>query len=268
MSVVTFYNNGKVETGQTTSIAAISTYLSIEKNFKILLINANYNDTSLQECFWNYSKNTRARNDLETGIKGVIKALSSNKTSPEIITNYTRTIFKERLELLTDTRIPEEDFVRQKEYMRSIIRMANKYYDLVFIDLKGSLEERYVKEILQESNLVVINSAQRIKHIEEFTKIRTQNKENSNKVIYLIGKYDKYSKYNIRNLQRTERIQEIYGIPYNTLLFESCNEGTVADFIINYRRVKPNTTQAPVMEGISKTSERIIEKLKELQMQV
>ena len=68
MSVITFYGNDKIETAQTTSMAGIATYLSIEQNYKILLINTRYNDTSLQECFWEQSNNIKPRGDLETGI--------------------------------------------------------------------------------------------------------------------------------------------------------------------------------------------------------
>ena len=269
MSVVTFYGKDKVETAQTTSMAGIATYLSIEQNYKILLINGKYNDTSLQECFWEQSKNARPRSDLETGIGGLIKAISSNKTSPEIITNYTRTIFKERLEVLTDNNMPKEDYEKQKGYMRSIIRLANKYYDLVFVDIEGSLEDPFIQDILKESNLIIANTSQRIKAIKEFIELRRSceaiNKDN---VIVLLGKYDKYSKYNAKNLQRAERIQEIYGIPYNTLFFEACNEGNLADFVINYRRVKQTSVQAPIIESIAEIGQRIVDKLKELQMQV
>ena len=67
---------------------------------------------------------------------------------------------------------------------------------------------------------------------------------------------------------RTERLPEIYGIPYNTLFFEACNEGNLADFMINYRKVKQNSVQAPIIESLSQVGQRIIEKLKELQVQV
>lgn len=269
MSVITFYGNDKIETAQTTSMAGIATHLSIEQNYKMLLINTKYNDTSLQECFWEQSKGMKFRSDLETGIGGLIKAIASNKTSPEIITNYTRTIFKERLEVLTDSNIPKESYEKQKEYMRSIIRMANKYYDLVFVDIEGSMEDDYIQNILEESNLIIANTSQRIKYIEEF--IEQRNKYDALKkdnVIYLLGKYDKYSKYNAKNLQRSKKIQDIYGIPYNTLFFEACNEGNLADFIINYRKVRQNSVQAPIIESISEIGQRIVEKLKELQMQV
>ena len=42
MSVIAFYGNDKIETAQTASMAGISTYLSIEENYKILLINTKY----------------------------------------------------------------------------------------------------------------------------------------------------------------------------------------------------------------------------------
>ena len=117
MSVVTFYGSNKIETAQTTSMAGIATHLSIEKNYNTLLLNTKYNDTSLQECFWDQSMSIKPKSDLETGIGGLIKAIASNKTSPEIITNYTRTILKGRLELLTDYNMPIEDYDKQKEYM-------------------------------------------------------------------------------------------------------------------------------------------------------
>lgn len=269
MSVVTFYGNDKVETAQTTSMAGIATYLSLQQNYKILLLNTKYNDTSLDECFWEQSIGKNVKTDLETGIGGLIKALASNKTSPEIITNYTKTIFKERLEVLTDHNIPKENYEKQQEYMRSIIRMANKYYDLVFVDLEGSLESPFVQGILAESNLIVANTSQRIKAIREFLDNRKLCEAiKRDNTIFLLGKYDKYSKYNAKNLQRLERINDIYGIPYNTLFFEACNEGNLADFIINYRKVKQNSVQAPIMEAIVEAGQRIIDKLKELQMQV
>jgi len=268
MAIVTFYGNGKVETAQTTSMAGIATYLAIEQNYKILLINTKFNDKSLEECFWEQSRTIKIRNDLETGIGGLMKAIASNKTSPEIITNYTKTIFKQRLEVLTDDNIPKEDYIKQKEYMKTIIKIANKYYDLIFIDLEGEIEDPYVQEILQESNLIVANTSQRIKQIKEFLSAKIDGTLiDRNKIMLLLGKYDKYSKYNARNLQRTERIQDIYGIPYNTLFFEACNEGNLADFVINYRGVKQTSVQAPIIESISDAANRIVEKLKELQMQ-
>ena len=51
MSIVTFINNGKEQTGKTLSIAAIATHMAIEHNMKILLISTAYNDSTLSNCF-------------------------------------------------------------------------------------------------------------------------------------------------------------------------------------------------------------------------
>ena len=52
MSVITFWNNGKEQTGKTLSIAAITTQMSIEHNYKILVISTGHKDTTLDRCFW------------------------------------------------------------------------------------------------------------------------------------------------------------------------------------------------------------------------
>jgi len=265
MSVITFYGNGKIETAQTTSMAAIATYLSIEKEYKILLISAKNNDNTLKECFW--KKNISYKNDIDTGIVGLTKAISSNKCSPEIITNYTKTIFKGRLELLDSSNIPKEDYEKQKKYMASIVKMANEYYDLVFVDLEGLFIEPYIEEVLNISDLIIANTSQRVRPLQEFLIEKASSSVIKDKnTIVLIGKYDQYSKYNIKNLKRAKKIQEIYGIPYNTLLFEACNEGALADFMINFRKAKFESIQGPVIKAISETGNRIIDKLKELQM--
>lgn len=190
MSVITFWGNGKVETAQTTSMAGIATQLTVEHNYKILLINTKYNDSSLEECFWKQTTSMK-QTDLETGITGLIKAISSNKATPEVITNYTRAVFKDRLEVLTDGNILQDTYDKQKTYMKNIVKIAKKAYDLVFVDLEGSIEEPFVQEMIGESNLVVVNITQREKIIKELVNIQQTNSLlNKNNAMFLMGKYE------------------------------------------------------------------------------
>ena len=269
MSVVTFWGNGKVETAQTTSLAGIATQLTVEHNYKILLLNTKHNDSSLEECFWEQTQDIR-RTDLETGISGLMKAITSNKATPEIITNYTRAVFKDRLEVLTDGNILKDTYDKQMARMQEIIRIANKAYDLVFVDLEGSIEEPVIQGIMAESNLIVISLTQREKIIKELSRIQQTNPllKDKNNAMFLMGKYDKYSKYNTKNVERTYRIKDVFGIPYNTLFFESANEGGLADFFTLYRKLKPTHPQAPLVDSMEQFSERMIYKIKELQLQM
>ena len=109
MAIITFCSNEVKETGQTLSLAAVATYMAIERNYKILLVSTNYNDLSLENCFWEYSKirptgalqKDASKNvGLESGLEGLIKVLNSNRTSNEIVKNYSRIILKDRLDIL------------------------------------------------------------------------------------------------------------------------------------------------------------------------
>ena len=51
MSIVTFFNNGKEQTGKTLSVVAIATQMAIEHNYKILIVSTGHNDKTLDNCF-------------------------------------------------------------------------------------------------------------------------------------------------------------------------------------------------------------------------
>ena len=59
MSIVTFYNSSKEQTGKTMSIAAIATYMAIEHNYRILVISTTNTDDPFKRCFWQEKKKKR-----------------------------------------------------------------------------------------------------------------------------------------------------------------------------------------------------------------
>ena len=52
MAIIGFWSGSKKESGQTVSIASIATQMAVEHNYKILLLSTNYNDDTLESCFW------------------------------------------------------------------------------------------------------------------------------------------------------------------------------------------------------------------------
>ena len=48
MAIITFWSNTKKETAQTLSMIAIASHLSVENNSKILIIDTNLNDKTIQ----------------------------------------------------------------------------------------------------------------------------------------------------------------------------------------------------------------------------
>ena len=276
MAIISFWSNEKAETGKTSAIAAITTYLAIQHNYKILILDTKYNDYSYQDCYWQEDKTLNlirkgsSKTNIASGITGLSKAILSNKTSPEIITNYTRIVFKDRLELLTEVDSEPDDYEIHKSLFKEIAKIASKYYDLVFIDIDNNIGEDNVNSLLEISDIVVPIISQKLRQINNYMKIRQEMPALQNKLLIpLLGKYDKNSKYTAKNISRYIKEKDrICAIPYNTLYFEACNEGNVDDFFIKFRKINPKDKNALFIEEVKKSAETIIYKLQELRMRM
>ena len=274
MSVVTFWSDGREQTGKTLSIAAISTYMAVEHNYRILIISTGYRDDTLNQCFWKEKKVKRnfglfgpnTNEILEEGIVGLAKVVKSNKLSPENITNYTKIIFKDRLEVLQGFRGETSDYDELEKTYPDIINLANSYYDLVFIDLDNEMNPSIREMILANSDLIVANISQRLTSIDRFMETRENTPIlNSKKTLLLIGKYDKFSKYSIKNITRyLGEKNKVSTIPYNTLFFEACEEAKLPDLIFNLRKIDEEDINGFFLSEVKRTSENIMYRLQDL----
>jgi len=271
MAIITFWSNGKEETAKTLSISAIATHMAIEHNFRILELSTNYNDTTLETCYWEQPKQTNVNIvGLGAGVEGLAQAVASHRATPEVITNYTKIVFKNRLEVLPGIKTSDySEYERIKSVYKEILKTANKYYDLIFVDLNKGLDSEDTKAILEMSDIVVVCLTQRLKIINEYMELKEKvdlfKKEN---VMILVGRYDRFSKYNSKNVGRYIGTKEIFTVPYSTLFFEAANEGKVADFFLRYRNLDETDRNALFISEIQKASEEIVKKLKELRMRM
>ena len=288
MSVITFVNNRKEETGKTLSLVAIATNMAIENNEKILIISTTNKESKIKSCFFEdtevkkmrlgiFGQNMSAL-DTEAGIDGLAKMLRSNKLNPDMITNYTKVVFKDRLEVLLGKNKSEsnqniEEKVQSSpieiadEYVE-IVKIANQYYDKVFVDLDYNLNQDIREQIIDQSDLIILNSSQNYKSLKELKENKENNKLlKSPRTLLLIGRYDKYSKYNVKNITRyLGEKNKVLTVPYNTLYFEACNEAGVPDSFLKLKKMYDlDDRNAIFMEEIKRASENIIYRLQELQ---
>ena len=279
MAVVSFWSNTKKETGKTSTMAAIATFMGIEHNYRILVISTSYKDNTLYNCFWEPEKikknlglfgpNTNVA--MQSGIEGLNRFIRSNKIAPETIRDYTRIVFKDRLDVLLGFD-GEEEYVQQiQEGYPGIIDAANKYYDLVFVDVDKNLSKEIQDQILKISDIVMATMSQRFSEIDNFNKLKEENDMfKSPKTLLMIGRYDKFSKYTSKNITRYLREKnEVSTLPYNTLFFEACQEAQVADLFLKFRKIKDETDRNGFfMKEVRRLSENIIYRLQDLRMRM
>lgn len=279
MAIITFVNNRKEESGKTMSLVAIATNMSIEYNNKILIISTTNREDKIKNCYFKdvevkkirkgiFGMNSSAL-DTENGIEGITKMLRSNKLTPEMVTNYTKVVFKDRLEILLGTEKKENDDKKEitDEYVE-IINIANKYYDKVLVDLDYNLSEDIRNRIIDNSDVVVVNSSQGLKSIDKLKKDKQNNTMlQSPRTLILIGKYDSSSKYNVKNITRyLEEKKQVQSIPYNTLFFEASEEAQVPDLFLKLRKLSDTDDINMVfINEVKRASESIIYKLQEIE---
>lgn len=287
MSIVTFWNDDREQTGKTLTSVAVATRMAIERNYKILLLSTSFQDPTLKNCFFeNEIQKTlkifggKSNNiAVENGIEGLSKLITSKKITPTVITDYTKVVFKGRLEILCgyvgtqDKTQAEnyEDYKRLEECYIDLIRNANLYYDMVLVDLDKNLEPNVKSEILKISNLNVFVFTQRLESLNKYNALKESESEILGpKTISVIGRYDRRSKYNQKNITKyLNEKKDLYFIPFNLLYFEAAEEAGVADLFLKLDRnnMKEDRLDDDYVfrEAVTELVDKIIKRLQELQ---
>lgn len=272
MPITTFWSNNKETIGQTVSAASMATEMAIEHNYRVLLISADFNNTTMLDCFGAQESNKeilkglirKPQINLDSGINGLLKMASSNRVTPEIIHDYTKIVYENRLEVLySPTDINENDKKATMERMKNIIMNAARYYDQVIVDLRKGLETSEQLKILALSDVIVFNINQRMDRITEALQIKEMNGL-YDRVVWNICKYDKNSKCNTKNLLRTVlKRQTICETPYNTLIYDACGDGKIAEMLLNFRTLRDEDENLTFINRIKELQEAVLLKYQE-----
>ena len=278
MAIITFKSNENKETGQTLSLVAVATQMAIEHSYKILVVSTSFKDQTLENCYWELDRlnkpiitDNKANVGVDSGIEGLIKVLASNKTSNDIVRNYSKTVLRERLDVLLAPKTEDYNEYTQicREYPE-ILKVADRYYDLVFVDLTNRMNDKEAQDIINVSDVIVYNLTQKLKSINDFIELRENDEFYRRKnIILLLGRYDAYSKYNVKNITRyMKEKKQLLAIPYNTLYFEACSEGKVIDFFLRLKNIDETDRNRLIANEATRVDDAIIYKLQELQMKI
>ena len=275
MSVVTLWNAIEKECGQTSSAIAIATYMAMEHNYRILLIDACFHDNTIEKAFWKKRENKTLREltggkiDISSGAEGLISAVASNKATPEIVTNYTRIVFKNRLDILLGLKTEvREDHEKSMMLYKDLISTANKYYDIVFVDLSKGTERPSSEAILKISDVILYTMPPNLNNIDKYKELKVN--ENSivskPKVIPLLARCDESSSYNIKNTTRyIKEKNTIACVPYNVRFMEATNEAKTATFMTNIKLSQSGlSVNGGFFQELNRTAKIIIDKIREL----
>ena len=278
MAIIAFWSGSKKETGQTVSIASIATHMAVEHNYRILLIDATFDDDTLERGFWKIEKKSnfttlinKGKMDISSGAEGLVSAVASNKATPEIITNFTRVVLKNRLDIVCGlkTKVYAE-FRKSLMLYKDLIKTADKYYDLVFVDLPKTLDDEIIKMLLETSHIIFYTFTKNLKQADEYLENMSKYAEilKREKVIPLLTNSDEDTVYNVKNYTRyIGEKKEICSVPYNSSFVRNISEAGIASFFLNFKKTdKIFDKTAEFIKAVEKVCKKIEDKLKELKL--
>lgn len=276
MAVIGFWSGSKKETGQTVSAAAVATQMAIEHNYKILLIDATFDDDTMERCFWSVNNKkdvvkalNKGKMDISSGAEGLISAVASNKATPEVVTNFTKVVFKNRLDVLCGlkTKIREE-YMKTMMLYKDLVHTANKYYDLVFVDIEKTMKSDTTVALLEESDLIVYNFTKNLKQADEYlSNLQTHASVlKKHKIIPLLSNADDNTVYNVKNVTRyIGEKKDIDRVPYNPTFVKSISEAGLANFFLTTRvSGKVNDKNSELVSSVENVCQTIITRLEQL----
>ena len=282
MSIITFFSIENSITNQTSSLLTSAISMGINRNVKILVIEATYTNQSMTKAFFKNNESSIKKFvkdingnkiDISSGLHGCISAVSSNKLTSDGVSTYATPILENgRLDILFGiNNISKREYDNCIDKLPELVHIAQNYYDLIYIDLeKYDLKDipKWESEILKMSDLKIVSLPQDIYMIDKFSKMWGHEEPLLLKprVIPLLTKEDKDSKYNCDNVAR--EISARPGMPsiiYNTLLMESLQEGTLANYMYTLitNSKTDNQTQA-FLDAIDDLNLLIYDRLQQL----
>lgn len=264
MAKVVFWSPESSMTGNTLSAIAVSTVMGITRKARCILINSYLNTRKIESSYTPYYelKESGALDNSNIGIGAITRLVVSNKLSADTIKNYAKPVLKDRLDILYGMSSKDaEQYTQMVNNMAYMLRKSDEIYDVVFVDIPKTTNEKYIKDVLTDADVVVCVVNQDVLKLEEFfsTIAKEETLKDKNK-IFVIGNYEEKSKYNVANIRSRYKIKEpIYEVPSNYLFADACNDGNVIDFFYKNMNADKRDYNGDFIFKVSSIAEKILE---------
>lgn len=243
MPKIVFWSPLTRMTGNTHTAIAVSTFMGMKEDANLILLQAHWQNRKIESSFTDYDqlKSMNIFTNSNIGMTALSRLVDSNKLSPESIRNYAKPVLKQKLDILYGTNVTtREQFATLSNTFPAIVRKADEAYDFVMVDLPKGTENEYVREVLEDADLVVCTINQDIARLDEFFEELEKNQyvKDKNKIV-VVGDYENKSRCNLFNIKGKYRIKyPLFAVPHNYIFMDACNDGAAIDFFYKNANVK------------------------------
>jgi len=262
MAQVAFWGSVHGQVATTANLVATATLIGLEQPLRTLAAHTHWARSTLESAFLKDATVEGSLVDFsDTGIDALDRLARSGRLTPDVISDYTNPILKDRLDLLTGTTKPDEAmFSNLSDVVQGIFHTAKQFYDLTLLDLNSGKQNELTNRVLQSSDLIIVNLNQNLAVLERFfSKEDWPAVLNDKPFLIVLGQYDPHSKYTAQNIARRFRYKDpIYTVPYCTGFLDACNDRNVLDFFLRNRNVTKQQENYFFIQEVRRLTEAIL----------
>lgn len=263
MSIVTFWSPYP-RSGTTSNMISVAYMIGLSQRIRSLVMHMDFAGESCESGMPLRDTNAEFVMDhlSTTGWDAMYRLYSSGSLSKEKFRDCTVPLLKNELDLLPGKyRLPfKEEGRTDTKQLSSIFEITNLAYDLTLLDAGSG--ERWGRDIVKDSDVVVINLNQNMREIETFfTNTKWKQELEQKKIIISLGLYDPDSNCTPVNIKRRFGYRDpILPIPYCSPYRDAWNRRDIGTYIHQTMNLdKKNGEMGELAASIRELSKIIME---------
>lgn len=263
MGQVAFWSQRHGQSGNSTNLIAVAMMIGMEYVARTLVSHTHWAMSPLETTFIKEKQITISDMDYTNfGLDALERLVRSNRLAPNMVSDYTDTILRNRLELLRGTAKPSEEMYISsfKDVIDKIHEAAKEFYNLSLIDVSSGNGNALTNAVLQSSDVIVVNLNQNRAVLEEFFSTDQPKWLNDKPYLIVIGQYDRYSKYSVANIKRMYKPQApIFTVPHCTGFMDALNDRLIVEFFLKNKNITGSHDNHFFMTEVRKLAKGIFE---------
>lgn len=260
---IAFWSPNHGQTGTTTAALTFASMLAVTHNFKVLLTHSQFERSTLEQCLikTNHLRNEELAFFSDHGLSALRRLAKNGRLNNGMISDYTTSLLPNKNLDLLEGVLDGAGIDSEEEaiLLRKIFGMANSDYDLVFVDIHSGLNMKLSRELIEDSDIVVVCLNQNTLLIDRFMENEAKQQVLEGKrIVYNIGFYDPTSKYTLKNLKRMYAMNNTIIVPRHTPLMDAGNASQSLDYILRMIDVSQKDKNYPFVKTLKEGCEKLM----------
>ena len=147
----------------------------------------------------------------------------------------------------------------------NILEQADRFYDLIFVDVHCDMEGEAAEKLLQKADIVVTVINQNLFVMQQLlddSRIRSMF-ESLKKCILCVNRYEASSRYTLRRIHKILGRKDLMALPQSYAFRDACNDGTLIDFILRNMETRREDMNFEFMHTLKGGVQKLIGSLDE-----